>query len=155
MLTILLALKLGEKTAASWLSRYGVRPALSIGRKLREITFERECKRYGSKFVSGTNFVTKHTVTYHLGSLVRLAIANHLIWTETEHHGIVQTALDNYMKSRRKMKLGVGLETLDFNDDSLEPSSKTSRLDLDPNPSDSEAVTMGDSDVETCDPPLT
>ena len=121
-----------------------------------------KAKRYGSKFVSGIDFMTKYTVTRHLGSLVfgktsvgflfLIIRANHPIWTETERHGIVQTALDSFMKNRRKMKLSVGLETLCFNHGSLVPSSKTSRLDLDPNPSDSEAVTTGDSDVETLDP---
>ena len=73
------------------------------------------------------------------------------MWTDNTTSW-VQAALDNYMKSLRKMKLSVGLETLGFNDGSLEPSSKTLRLDLDPDPSDSEAVASGDYNIETLDP---
>ena len=150
MLTILLALKLGEKTVASWLSRYGVRPALSIRRKLHEITFETECKTLRLQVCQWYRLCDEthcHTPSWifgktSIGFLFLIIRANHLIWTEQKVMGLfVQTVLDNYMKSRRKMKLSVGLETLGFKDGSLEIFSKTSRLDLDPNPSVSEAVT--------------
>ena len=88
------------------------------------------------------------SLIHHTMADILLIRANHLVWTETDRHGIIEYAIVNYMQKTRKMKLSVGLETLGFSDNTLNLPANRTCWDSDPSDSESSTVTT-DSESDT------
>ena len=89
------------------------------------------------------------SLVHHTMADLLVIRANHLVWTETDRHGIIESAIVNYMQKTRKMKLSVGLETLGFSDNTLNPPANRTCWDSDPSDSESSTVTTNSvSDTE-------